>query len=178
MRDPSFDEFAATQLPALDRYAYALTGNRHDAEDLVQETLIKLVGAWRRIEPDGNPAGYARTIMFRTHVSAWRRRSRRPDRLALEVDPAAGTDDYATVDARMALAQALSRLPRLQRAVLVASYLDDCPDEEIAELIGRSPVTVRSLRYRGLRAIQKALVSAQSTNREGDNRDGSEFSVA
>jgi DNA-directed RNA polymerase specialized sigma24 family protein len=64
--DSSFVEFVHGHVTSLERYAYALTGDRHAADDLVQETLIRVAAAWRRIHEDGNPAGYATTVMFRT----------------------------------------------------------------------------------------------------------------
>jgi len=155
--DASFDEFVRGHIGALDRYALALTGDRHAAEDLVQETLIRVASGWRRIRDDGNPAGYATTVMFRTHVSWWRVRRRRPQTAELTVDLSSTGDDYATVDIRLTLRQALRTLPRLQHAVLVATYLRDNTDSEIAEMIGRSPATVRSLRHRGLKALAKVL---------------------
>ena len=158
MVDDSFDGFVRAHIAALDRYAHALTGDRHRADDLVQETLVRLAGAWRRVHRDaGDPAAYARTIMFRTHVSLWRRWSRRPDATSLTVDPSTSRDDYGTVDARLTLRASLGRLSRLQRAVLVATYLADFPDEQIAALIGRSEATVRSLRHRGLKALRADL---------------------
>jgi RNA polymerase sigma-70 factor (sigma-E family) len=155
--DMSFDEFVRGHIGALDRYALALTGDRHAAEDLVQETLIRVASGWRRIRDDGNPAGYATTVMFRTHISWWRLRRRRPQTAELTIEIPSAADDYATVDIRLTLRHALRTLPRLQRAVLVATYLQDNTDSEIAELIGRSPVTVRSLRHRGLKALSKIL---------------------
>jgi len=155
--DSSFDEFVRGNVASLDRYAYALTGERHAAEDLVQETLIRVAGAWRRIRTDGNPAGYAVTVMFRTYVSFWRARRRRPDTVELTVEPGAAVDDFAAVDTRLELRQALATLPKMQRAVLVATYLHDFTDDEIAHVIGRAAATVRSLRYRGLKALSAAL---------------------
>jgi RNA polymerase sigma-70 factor (sigma-E family) len=154
--DNSFDEFVHGHIVALDRYALALTGDRHAADDLVQETLVRVAGAWRRITRDGNPAGYATTVMFRTHISLWRRRRRHPTN-ELTVDPASPIDAFAPVEARLTLRLALRKLPRLQHAVLVATYLRDHADNEIAEMIGRSPATVRSLRHRGLKALHLAL---------------------
>jgi RNA polymerase sigma-70 factor (sigma-E family) len=154
--DNSFDEFVHGHIVALDRYALALTGDRHAADDLVQETLVRVAGAWRRITRDGNPAGYATTVMFRTYISLWRRR-RTHATSELAVDPASSTDAYAAVDARLTLRLALHRLPRLQHAVVVATYLRDHTDHEIAEMIGRSPATVRSLRHRGLKALHAAI---------------------
>jgi RNA polymerase sigma-70 factor (sigma-E family) len=156
MRDPGFTEFVGESLPALHRYAYALTGNIHAGEDLVQDTLVKLAGAWRRIRDDGNPLGYARTVMFRTYVSRWRVLHRRP---ALEEYRETSMTDrrFDAVEARDALRRGLAQVPRLQRAVLVLSYLDDLPDDEIAELLDRRPATIRSLRFRGLQALRQHL---------------------
>jgi Sigma-70 region 2 len=92
--DSTFERFVGDSLPALARYAYALTGNVHAGEDLVQDTLVKLAGAWRRVRHDGNPLAYARAIMFRTYVSRWRSLRRRPVLEAWADTPAEG-DQYA-----------------------------------------------------------------------------------
>jgi RNA polymerase sigma-70 factor (sigma-E family) len=157
VQDQSFDEFVEDHLARLDRYAYALTGDKYAADDLVQETLVRVAGAWRRIRRDGNPTGYATTVMFRTYISIWRSRRRAPQVLELIDEPASVIDPYASVDARLTLRRALRTLPRLQQAVLVGTYLRDHDDAEIAELIGRSQSTVRSLRHRGLKALAFAL---------------------
>lgn len=156
MRDSTFAEFVGESLPALTHYAYALTGDAHAAEDLVQDTLVKLAGAWRRVRSDGNPLGYTRTVLFRTFVSRWRRRG--PLMQEYEEKPAPG-DQYVAVDARDALRRAMASLPRLQRAVLVLGYLDDLSDDAIAILLDRRPATVRSLRHRGLQALRTQLGS-------------------
>lgn len=156
MPDSSFAEFVGASLPALTRYAYALTGDVHASDDLVQDTLVKLARGWRRVRRDGNPLGYARTVMFRTFVSHWRGLRRRPALQSYQ-DSVAPGDPYADVEARDVLRRALAGLPRLQRAVLVLSYLDDMADDDIAELVRRRPATIRSLRHRGLRALRARL---------------------
>lgn len=156
----TFEEFVDGCLPALCRYAYALTGDRHAGEDLVQETLVRLLGAWRRIRINGNPVGYARSAMFRTYVSRWRTLRRRPTCASLDDETPALGDGYAAADTRDALRQALHDLPRLQRAVLVLTYLDDLPDATIADLLGRRPATVRSLRMRGLAAMRRRMAGS------------------
>jgi RNA polymerase sigma-70 factor (sigma-E family) len=158
---PTFAEFAGESLPTLSRYAYALTGNVHASEDLVQDTLVKLAGAWRRVRRDGNPLGYARAVMFRTYVSRWRSARRRPVHEKLDDGPSP-TDEYGAVDARDALRRALATISRLQRAVLVLGYLDDMTDDEIAALLDRRPATIRSLRHRGLRALRERLTSYEN----------------
>lgn len=156
MRVPTFEEFAGDCLPALQRYAYVLTGDMHASEDLVQDTLVKLADAWRRVRADGNPVGYARAVMFRTFVSGWRTLRRRPVVYGYEEAPAAG-DAFAEVDTRDTLRRGLASLPRLQRAVLVLGYLDDMSDDDIAVLLARRPATIRSLRHRGLRSLRERL---------------------
>ena len=157
MIDSSFDQFVHGHIASLERYAYALTSDRHAADDLVQETLIRVAGAWRRIREDGNPAGYATTVMFRTYVSFWRARRRRPQTVEMTVEPRSGDDDFATVDTRLQLRQVLHTLPKMQRAVLVATYLQDFTDDEIAHMLGRASSTVRALRHRGLKTLSAAL---------------------
>src|SRR5688500_2464793 len=100
MRDTTFAEFVGESLPVLTRYAYALTGDVHAAEDLVQDTLVKLAGAWRRVRSDGNRLAYTRTVLFRTFVSRWRRRG--PVMQEYQDRPAPG-DQYSAVDTRDAL---------------------------------------------------------------------------
>lgn len=158
MPDPKFDDFVGESLPALSRYAYVLTGNIHAGEDLVQDTLVKLAGAWGRVRRDGNPLGYARAVMFRTFVSRWRVLRRQPRFESYQEGPGE-KDQYADVDTRDALRRAVASLPRLQRAVLVLGYLDDLTDDEIARLLERRPATIRSLRHRALQALRSQLES-------------------
>jgi RNA polymerase sigma-70 factor (sigma-E family) len=156
--ESAFEQFVGECLPALMRHAYALTGNVHAGEDLVQDTLVRMAGAWRRIDSDGNPLAYARMVMFRIYLSRWRSLRRRPVLMPL-VETAAQGDAYADVDVRDSLRRGLAELSRMQRAVLVLSYLDDMADEDIAELLGRRPATIRSLRFRGLQALRDRFSS-------------------
>jgi RNA polymerase sigma-70 factor (sigma-E family) len=156
----TFEEFARASMPALGRYAYALTGTVDAGEDLVQDTLVKVSRAWRRMRTDEHPLAYARVVMLRTYLSAWRALARRPRMVPLHEDRP-GPDEFAGVDARDVLRRTLARLPRDQRAVLVLGYLDDLPDEEIAELLGRRPGTVRSLRHRALATLRLRLADEQ-----------------
>lgn len=166
MAESGFERFVGESLPALTRHAYALTGDRHASEDLVQDTLVRMARAWRRIDQEGNPLAYARTVMFRTYVSGWRARRRRPVWEPLVEAPAAG-DAYQGVDVRDSLRRGLANLPRLQRAVLVLTYLDDLPDDDIAELLSRRPATIRSLRFRGLQALRTRLTAGGHAEMEG-----------
>lgn len=140
--DPGFETFVAVHGPGLLALARALTGNQADAEDLLQSALTSAYVRWPRIRTDGALA-YVRRSLVNGRVSLWRRRSR-TDLGGYEVDvPATGHHDEQTVE-RLAARQALARLPRGQRAVLVLRYLLDLSDPEIAETLGISPSGVRS----------------------------------
>ncbi|WP_301177628.1 sigma factor [Actinomadura geliboluensis] len=75
----TYEEFVTTRAQALPRYGFVLTGNADDAADLLQESLIRLRGAWGRVVNKNDPEGYVRKIMARQHISMWRRR--RPEHL-------------------------------------------------------------------------------------------------
>ncbi|MGI5200274.1 SigE family RNA polymerase sigma factor [Spirillospora sp. CA-108201] len=145
----TYERFVTDRAPTLLRYGYVLTGDAHDAADLMQEGLLRLRTAWPRVVRKDDPEGYTRTIMARLHISVWRRRRR--ERLVSEV-PEGGYEDRglerAERDTR--LWRALSALPRRQRTVLVLRYYEDLPDEEIAKLLGISRGTVRSQAARAL----------------------------
>jgi DNA-directed RNA polymerase specialized sigma24 family protein len=70
--DKNFGEFVTGSLPALLRFGHVLTGNRQEAEDLVQEALAKSLRRWRRVTAD-DPRAYVRRVMVNTHQTRWRR---------------------------------------------------------------------------------------------------------
>ncbi len=152
MTETTFDEFLRQALPGLARYAHVLAGDRHAAEDLLQDALVKAMGAWPRIRQDGNPVGYVKTIMARTHVSWWRRR--RPT-VAISDDLSSRDAALAGVEHRDELRRALATLSPLQRTVLVLGFLDGADDAEIAQLLHRRTTTVRSLRHRALQSLRR-----------------------
>ncbi|WP_018348856.1 SigE family RNA polymerase sigma factor [Longispora albida] len=145
-----FEEFFRERSAALLRYAYVLTGNAHDAADLTQEALARLRGAWHRVRRDTSPEGYVRTTMVRLHVSWWRRKRREwlaasvPERPVVAHPAQAGGD----------LWRAMETLPARQRVILVLRYYEDRPDQEIAEALGISAVTVRSQASRALAKLR------------------------
>ncbi|MDF5753053.1 SigE family RNA polymerase sigma factor [Spongiactinospora sp. TRM90649] len=150
-----FEQFVRARGGALYRYGFVLTGNADDADDLVQEALLRLEGAWARVRKKDDPEGYVRTIMARQHVSWWRR-TRRED-LTSEV-PEVGYRDlrFERVEesAGSALWQELRALPRKQRTVLVLRYYQDLSDDEIAATLGISAGTVRSQASRALSKLR------------------------
>ncbi|MDN3352475.1 SigE family RNA polymerase sigma factor [Actinomadura sp. DC4] len=151
----SFEEFAEARADALMRYAYVLTGDPHDAADLLQESLLRVRAAWPGIVNKREPEGYVRTTMSRLHISVWR--GRRRERLMPE-PPEQGYDDAALTRAEGddGLWHALGGLPRKQRAVLVLRYYESLSDAEIADVLGISRGTVRSQASRALDKLRAA----------------------
>jgi RNA polymerase sigma-70 factor (sigma-E family) len=154
----TFEEFAATRMPALLNFAAVLAGDRATAEDLSQEVLARVYAGWDRIGGLDRPDLYVRKMILNEFLS-WRRRSWR---LVPAADTGAGqasaVPDHAQQHSeRAALLAEIGKLPRRQRAVLVLRYYEDRGDNEIAELLGCAPGTVRGYASRGLAALRIEL---------------------
>ena len=147
----------AARAPALLRLAVMLTGDRAEAEDLLQATLVRTQRHADRIAAMTAPAAYLRRALVHEHVSALRRMTRRVRTSALEGHDLDGDDEAAVVDRRDATWRLLATLPRQQRAVLVLRFYEDLPDREIAETLGCSEPTVRSNASRALATLRARL---------------------
>jgi RNA polymerase sigma-70 factor (sigma-E family) len=118
-----FEAFVDARRDALLRTAYLLTGDHHDAEDLVQTTLIKVVPKWGRI--NHRPEAYVRQVLARESVSRWR--SRRWREVSTDELPDGMHDGQPDTADRIALLEDLRKLSPRQRAVLVLRYFDASP---------------------------------------------------
>lgn len=135
-----FEEFVVARRDALLRTAYLLTGNHHDAEDLVQSALIKVVPKWPRIHD--HPEAYVRQVLARESVNRWR--SRRWREVTTDVVPEAMHPDGTDRADHLALLEDLRGLSPRQRAVLVLRYFDDLTEADTAAALGISVGTVKS----------------------------------
>jgi RNA polymerase sigma-70 factor (sigma-E family) len=140
-----FEAFVNARWVPLLRTATLLTGDPHAAEDLVQETLTRAAQRWSVVSAAGSPEAYVRRIMYTRSVDAWRWRRHQPDPVETPDRAAPSSRDWASgVDARLTLAEALSRLTARQRAVLVLRFYEDRTEREAAEVLGCSVNTVKS----------------------------------
>ena len=142
----AFNAYVRERWAPLLRTATLLTGDRHAAEDLVQETLVRAAQHWSRVEPATADA-YVRRILYTRSVDAWRWRRHQPDPvdIASHPEPVEGvTESPDAVAARLTLAEALSRLTPRQRAVLVARFYEDRTEVDAARVLGCSVSTVKS----------------------------------
>jgi RNA polymerase sigma-70 factor (sigma-E family) len=157
-----YAEVVAARAPALLRLAVMLTGDRVEAEDLLQATLARTQRHAPRIATMGAPAAYLRRAMIHEHLSGLRRLGRRVRTTPLEGHDVA-VDATTSVELRDATWRLLSTLPRQQRAVLVLRFYEDLPDREIAEMLGCGEPTVRSNASRGLATLRARLTQPAPT---------------
>ncbi|MGC4886105.1 SigE family RNA polymerase sigma factor [Micromonospora sp. DT227] len=152
----TYEEFVDARLGALLRYAVMLTGDPHQAQDLVQETMVRVQLHWRRVARADAPERYVRRMLTNQFVD-WRRGSwARRVLLRGEPDdavPAPADHAQSAVD-RDQVWSWLSRLPRRQRAALVLRYYEDLSDAEIADVLGCAVGTVRSSISRALATLR------------------------
>ncbi|WP_327732285.1 SigE family RNA polymerase sigma factor [Streptomyces sp. NBC_00487] len=150
----SFREFVAGRSSALLKTAVLLSGgDRHAAEDLLQNALIKAAGRWQRID---EPEAYVRQILYRQQVSRWRLKWRRRELTVAEPpESGGGADGVAGVELRLVMRGALARLTDRQRTMLVLRYFEDLPEADVARILGCSVGTVRSTTHRSLARLRE-----------------------
>jgi len=149
--DEDFAEFADAQIPRLLGLSYTLTGNPHDAWDLVQETLTRVGMRWRRLRV-GDPAAYARTVMVRLNID--RLRALRRELPVVQVrDRPAPVVEIAQVDSW--LLEMLADLSPRQRTALVLRFVEDLDVAGVAERMGCSIGTAKSHLSRGMKKIRE-----------------------
>jgi RNA polymerase sigma-70 factor (sigma-E family) len=153
-----FDQFVATHVDDLLRTAYLIVWDDGEAEDIVQECLLKAARRWPRIRRMEQPRAYVRRMLVNLALDDARGRARR--RTELEPGALAGRialDPLPAFDERTELLQALGELPERQRAVLVLRYFNDLTEAQVAEVLGCAPGTVKSSASRGLARLREAL---------------------
>ena len=153
-RDADFASYLAARERALLRTAYALTGNVHDAQDLVQTALAKLYLSWDSVRDRESLDGYVRRIMVNEHTSLWRRAWKRREHTSDDLPEQAVTDRLDDGDSAR-LWSFVQTLPRRQRAVVVLRYYEELSEAETADVLGISVGTVKSQTSRALAALRK-----------------------
>ncbi|GAA5166517.1 SigE family RNA polymerase sigma factor [Ornithinimicrobium tianjinense] len=152
--DVAYVEFVDASRATLLAYAWLLTGDAHAAEDLVQETFVRVYVRWRKVR-DGRPLAYARRILSNLHTDRWR--SRRREVLRDEVPETAYSTDPMTTD----LVRALQRLsPRERECVVLRHYLD-LSEKDTAATLGISVGSVKGYTSKGLAGLRPLLATTE-----------------
>jgi len=152
-RGADFADWVAAREPWLQRTAHLLTGDVHDARDLVQVTLTKLYLRWDRLTDHGNLDGYARQVLLNEARTLWRRPWWRREQAVDEL-PVVPLHEPGYDGLRDAVWQWLAGLPPRQRAVLVLRYYEQLTETETAEALGISVGTVKSTAHRALAQLR------------------------
>ena len=154
-RTHDFDAFVAARTPALLRAAYLLTSDQHLAEDLVQTALEKAVTHWSSIRVAAAAESYVRRTMYREQVSLWRRRRVTELPASVVPEPRRGDAAVDVVENRVVVRQALMRLGRRQRTVIVLRYFEDLTEQQVAEVLNISVGTVKSQTHKALAHLRE-----------------------
>ena len=155
MDEAAFSSYVEARRATLFRTACMLCGDPHQAEDIVQDALARLYGAWDRVARVDNVDGYVRKIIVNAHYSDRRRPWRRRE-LAAEPREVALEPGFPVEDAD-AVRTALSALPPGQRRVIVLRHIWNLTIEETAAELGISTGTVKSQSSDALAALRRTL---------------------
>lgn len=157
--EQAFADFVVDRSEALLRYAALLTGDVHEAEDLLQLALLRLARRWPIRAAD--PTAYVRRTL--TNLAYDRTRALRRTRdLERRLVPPAGADAAEQQAESDVVVRALAELPRRQRLIVVLRYVEGLSEREAADAAGCSVGTVKSHASRGLERL-RALVGSQLT---------------
>ena len=160
-RERDLSAFIDARSCSLLRFAYLLTGDHGLAEDLLQNSLIKVYLSWGRIRDRASLEAYTRTVMTRTQLSWWRRPARREllgvelaERVVRDHSHVSERDQVVERDELWGL---LATLGPRQRAVVVLRFYEDLSEAEIARVLGCSAGTVKSQLSRGLARLRERM---------------------
>jgi RNA polymerase sigma-70 factor (sigma-E family) len=156
-RDADFTAYLEARQARLLRTAYLLTGDQHQAEDLLQTSLAKLYLAWDRVRDHGSVDAYVRRIMVNENNSLWRRGWRRRELTTDTVPETAPFHDRYDEGTSGAVWAVVQTLPRKARAVVVLRYYEQLSEAETAEVLGISVGTVKSQCSRALASLRERI---------------------
>ena len=167
---PDFEQVALPPRPAVARFAVALTRDRADADDLVQEAFLRAFEAWHTFIPDSDPRRWLFTIARNAYLRTRQRQARWVESDEGDLDALPAVREHAqalgdgrvaalaTIDVQPAIRAAIDALPEPHHSILVLVDLEEMSYEEAAAVLGIPVGTVRSRLFRARRMIQAALL--------------------
>ena len=168
--DAAFERLVLVHQDRLFTIAFRTGGNRHDAEELVQDCFVRAYRALASYPParirELRLRGWLTTILL--NAGRNRARVRRVPTTELVFDPGSepSADPVARRDDRETWALLLATLTPAQRTAVVLRHVDGMSYAEIAATTGRPEGTVKAHVHRGLAALRTALVAAERHDRE------------
>jgi RNA polymerase sigma-70 factor (ECF subfamily) len=166
-RRARFEREMLPHLDALYRVALRLTRSAADADDLVQETMLKAFRGFDGFTPGTNAKGWLLTILRHAFINEYRRRSRHPETMDLDTAEAIGAlpeeglapsgDRFFERIVDEALLRAVDDLPEAFREAVVLSDIEGLNYQETADVLGVPVGTVKSRLFRGRRLLKSRL---------------------
>ena len=151
-----FEELYTSTFGRLVGQLFLVTGDLHEAEEVVQEAFTRAAGRWQRLREYDLPELWVRRVAINLATDS-RRRVRRRLAVQAQLDAeAAAVVPPISVDG-LAVAAALATLPRRQRQVVVLHYLLDVPVGEVARQLSMPVGTVKSRLARARSALAAQL---------------------
>lgn len=150
----SFEIFFDAESQTLFRRLWLVTGDRAEAEEIMQDAFLKVWERWEQVGVMDDPVGY----LYRTAMNLFRKRYRRAV-LAIRrsIGLALSRDDFADADDRDTVRRVLSTLPPRQRAALVLTEMLGFSPNEAGRALGVQASTVRSLSHQGRESFRRAM---------------------
>lgn len=160
---PAFEELLSHYERPIFNYAYRMLGKREDAEDITQETFLKLYRHRRRLDPHQSIKAFIYKIATNTIYDLFR--SRRQDRELFIIDnpetpfeTISEETSYTTIEAAVDIATALEKISPMYRSILLLFYKEDFSYEEIAGFLDLPLNTVKTRIRRAKEALRKHLI--------------------
>ncbi len=150
----TFEAFYQAEARSLFRRLWLVTGNRAEAEELMQDAFLKVWERWDRVSGMDDPVGY----LYRTALNLFRKRYRRA-MLAVRrtVGLAPSNDEFSDADDRQVVRHVLATLPPRQRAALVLTEMLGFTSKEAGDALGVTDATIRSLTRHGRDAFRTVM---------------------
>ena len=150
----SFEDFYDQESKLLCRRLWLVTGNRAEAEEIMQDAFLKVWEKWDRVGQMDAPAGY----LYTTAMNLFRRRYQRARRaIRRTVGSAPSHDDFAEADDRQTVRQVLATIPPRQRAALVLTELLGYSAKDAGDVLGIKDSTVRALTHQGRESFRRVM---------------------
>lgn len=160
-----FEEFYAANYGNIVALVTAVTGDRHEADDVTQETFARALARWPRLSSYDVPEAWVRRVALRLAIDSGRRVRRTLRSLPLlrtagtsaavaDLGPGSGPGDDLAFSA---LGRALTRLPLREREAIVLHYVADMSVDQIARERGIGVSTVKARLAAGRRRLEREL---------------------
>jgi RNA polymerase sigma-70 factor (ECF subfamily) len=153
----SFEAFYRREYRPVLGLAIVLTGDRWEAEDVTQDAFIAAERSWDKIGRYDKPEAWVRRVLANISVSRFRRRLVQ-QRVVASLPRKATSNRETELSAETAeVWDAVRHLPKRQAVALALTYLDDWPLEQVADVLGCSPGTVKTHLRRGRATVARRL---------------------